>query len=263
MEFYTLASSSSGNAALVREGNTAVLVDAGISARRIAQSLAQLALTPDALDAILITHAHSDHVAGLATLVKKYAVPVYASRGASNFLVCGADVLHIVEPGDSFAFGTLAVRCFRTSHDAAGSVDYRIDGDSGSVGFLTDTGYVTDEAAEALLGVDALLLEANHDIETLQSGPYPYYLKRRILGDEGHLSNEAAAEFALRCARSGTRDILLAHLSAENNTPAMAEYAVARRLQSEGYSIRLGVAPRDCLSEVHEIGRAAYACAAR
>ncbi len=263
MEFYTLASSSSGNAALVREGDTAVLVDAGISARRIAQSLAQLGLSPDSLDAVLITHAHGDHVGGLATLTRKYAVPVYASRGTAHYLVCGADVLHIIEPGDTFALGALTVRSFRTSHDIPGSTDYRLDGEGGSVGFLTDTGYVTDEALEVLPGVDALLLEANHDVETLQSGPYPYHLKQRILGAEGHLSNDAAAEFALRCVRSGTRDILLAHLSAENNTPAMAEYAVARRLQSAGCSVRLGVAPRDQLSEAHEIDRALYARAAR
>ena len=114
------------------------------------------------------------------------------------------------------------------------------------------------EAAAALSGVDMLLLEANHDVETLQSGPYPYHQKRRILGEQGHLSNEAAAEFALRCAMSGTRDILLAHLSAENNTPAMAEYAVARRLQAAGCSVRLGVAPRDRLSDVHTVEHARY-----
>lgn len=109
----------------------------------------------------------------------------------------------------------------------------------------------TDAAHEALAGVDTLLLEANHDVETLQYGPYPYFLKRRILGDEGHLSNDAAAEFARLAVQSGTRDILLAHLSKENNTPELAEYAVARALQSAGLSVRLGVAPRDTMSEVH------------
>jgi phosphoribosyl 1,2-cyclic phosphodiesterase len=123
------------------------------------------------------------------------------------------------------------------------------------VGALTDTGFVTDEAVEALAGVDLLLLEANHDIPTLRAGSYPYYLKQRILGSRGHLCNEAAADFALYCAQHGTRDILLAHLSAENNTPDMAEYAVARRLQAAGVSVRLGVAPRDRLSEVHTVCR--------
>ena len=253
MEFYTLASSSSGNAALVRCGGAAILLDAGISARRIAQSLAQLGMSPDELDAVLVTHEHSDHVSGVATLTKKYAVPVYASRGTAHFLPQAASVLRVFDAGDAFEIGALKVQSFRTSHDAADSVDYRIDAPDGALGALTDTGYVTDAAAQALKGVDTLLLEANHDIETLQSGPYPYHLKRRILGEHGHLSNAAAADFALWCAQRGTSDILLAHLSAENNTPAMAEYAVARKLQSGGFSIRLGVAPRDRLSEVHTV----------
>ena len=255
MEFYTLASSSSGNAALIRSGKTAILLDAGLSARRVAQSLALLGMTPDQLNAVLITHEHSDHVSGVATLTKKYAVPVYASRGTAHFLPQAGSALRIFEAGDAFVIGDLQVQSFRTSHDAADSVDYRIDAPDGSLGALTDTGYVTDDAVKALTGVDLLLLEANHDVGMLQSGPYPYHLKRRILGEHGHLSNEAAADFALHCVKNGTSDILLAHLSAENNTPEAAEYAVARRLQAAGCSIRLGVAPRDRLSEVHTVCR--------
>ncbi len=253
MEFVTLASSSSGNAALIRCGDTAILLDAGISARRITQSLAAFGMTPGELDAVLVTHAHSDHVGGIASLTKKYAVPVYASRGAARFLTCAAPVLRTFDAGDAFALGTLEIRSFRTSHDAADSVDYRFDAPDGSLGALTDTGVVTDEAAQTLEGVDALLLEANHDVEMLRNGPYPYHLKQRILSDRGHLSNDAAAEFALHCARQGTRDILLAHLSAENNTPAAAEYAVGRRLQAAGCAIRLGVAPKSAPGERHEV----------
>ena len=256
MEFYTLASSSSGNAALVRGGGTTLLLDAGVSARRIAQALAQLGLTPDGLDGVLVTHEHSDHVGGIATLTKKYDLPVYASRGTAHFLRCASSALRVFDAGETFRVGALEIRSFRTSHDAADSVDYRIDAPDGAFGALTDTGFVTDEAAAVLTGVDALLLEANHDEEMLRSGPYPYHLKQRILGPRGHLSNAAAADFALYCAGHGTRDVLLAHLSAENNTPAMAEYAVARRLQAAGCPVRLGVAPRDCLSEVHTICRA-------
>ena len=255
MEFYTLASSSGGNAALIRSGDTAILLDAGISARRIAQALSLLGMTPEDLDAILITHEHSDHVNGIATLTKKYAVPVYASRGTAYFLPQAGSALRIFEACDALTIGELEIQSFRTSHDAADSVDYRIDAPDGSLGALTDTGYVTDDAVKALTGVDLLLLEANHDVGMLQCGPYPYHLKRRILGEHGHLSNEAAADFALHCVKSGTSDILLAHLSAENNTPEAAEYAVARRLQAAGCSVRLGVAPRDRLSEVHTVCR--------
>ncbi|MBE7002805.1 MAG: MBL fold metallo-hydrolase [Ruminococcaceae bacterium] len=256
MEFLTFASSSSGNASLVRHDGAALLIDAGISARRIAQSLAAIGMTPDELDAVLITHAHSDHVAGIATLTKKYAVPIYASRGTARFLSCAAPVLRPLDAPCTFELGPFTVRCFATSHDAEGSVDYRIDCADGSVGLLTDTGYVTDGAADTLLGVDTLLLEANHDVEMLRSGPYPYHLKRRILGDFGHLSNDAAAEFALACVKSGTRDILLAHLSDENNTPERAEYAVARRLQAAGLPVRLSVAPRSCVSDAHVVTHA-------
>ena len=248
MEFYTLASGSSGNCALVRTGDTLLLIDAGISCRRIEQALKSLGLTLGDLTAILITHEHSDHISGLATLAKKCAAPICASRGAAAALSRPARTF---SAGDTLEFSGCTVRSFSTSHDAADPVGYRIDAPDGSLGILTDTGYVTDAARTVLAGVDTLLLEANHDPETLQAGPYPYFLKRRILGDEGHLSNGAAAEFALCAVRSGTRDILLAHLSKENNTPELAEYAVARALQSAGLSVRLSVAPRETMSEVH------------
>lgn len=259
MEFYTLASGSSGNCTLVRAGRTLLLLDAGISCRRITQSLRSLGLTLDDLTAVFITHEHADHVNGLATLTKKCAAPVYVTRGAARVLTCPVTAF---TAGETLRFESCAVRSFSTSHDAIDPVGYRIDAPDGSFGVLTDTGFVTDEAAQALAGVDALLLEANHDVQTLQYGTYPYFLKQRILGAQGHLSNDAAAEFALRAVRSGTRDILLAHLSSENNTPEMAEYAVARALQAAGLSVRLGVAPRETMSEVHPCKRSpSYASA--
>lgn len=116
---------------------------------------------------------------------------------------------------------------------------------------LTDTGFVTDEAHDVALGADMLLLESNHDVVMLKNGGYPYYLKQRILSEYGHLSNDAAAEFAIECVHAGTSDILLAHLSDENNSPELAEYTVGRTLQSSGLSVRLATAPRDTISEVH------------
>ena len=251
MEFYTLASGSGGNAALVREQDTVLLIDAGISARRMIQSLAQVGLSPDLLSAILITHEHVDHINGLQTLCKKCAAPVYASRGTAQSLLYAGDALRIFEAGECFTVGAFEIRSFPSSHDAADPVGYRIDCESGSLGFLTDTGFVTNDAYDTLLGVDLLLLEANHDVETLQSGPYPQFLKTRILGRRGHLSNAQAGEFALASVKAGTGDIMLAHLSNENNTPVIAEYAVARKLQQHGYSVRLCTAPRDTISEVH------------
>ena len=207
MEFYTIASSSAGNASLVCHEDTHILIDAGVSCRRITQSLAAL-----------------DYP---------------------------AERVHAFTPGDALTVGSLRALPFRTSHDARESVGYRIESDDGSLAVLTDPGCITDEAHDLALGADTLLLEANHDVEMLTTGPYPYPLKRRILGEYGHLSNEAAAEFAVECVCAGTSDILLAHLSGENNTPSLAEYAVGRALQARGLSVRLAAAPRDTISEVH------------
>ena len=254
MEFYTLASSSSGNCSVVLAGKMCLLIDAGISCRRIEQSLKTIGLTPAAVTAALITHEHSDHTKGLATLLKKYHFPVYASTGTAAAL---AESLGTSAPivsfscGEELSFPLCRVKSFPLSHDAADPTGYRIDTADGSLGILTDTGVITDGAEATLPGVDTLLLEANHDVERLKAGPYPYPLKKRILSRLGHLSNETAAAFALRMVRAGTTDILLAHLSAENNTPALAEYAVARALQERGESVRLCVAPRDTISEVH------------
>lgn len=251
MEFYTIASSSAGNAALVRQGGTNILIDAGISCRRIEHALASLSLSLSDLDAILITHEHIDHVRGLGTLRKKCVSPLYASGGTAASLPWPEERLRVFSPGERFRVGELRVLPFSTSHDSRESVGYRVESEDAVLAVLTDTGIITEQARDAALGADVLLLEANHDIEMLKTGPYPYYLKQRILSDRGHLSNEAAAAFALECVRHGTQDILLAHLSGENNTPQLAEYTVARALQSKGLSVRLSTAPRDTMSEVH------------
>lgn len=251
MEFYTIASSSAGNAALVRQGSTTILIDAGISCRRIERALASLALSLSDLDAILITHEHIDHVRGLGTMQKKCASPLYASAGTAAALSWPEERLCIIASGERFRIGEMRVLPFSTSHDSRESLGYRIESEDASLAVLTDTGIITEQARDAALGADLLLLEANHDVEMLKTGPYPYYLKQRILSDCGHLSNEVAAAFALECAKNGTQDILLAHLSGENNTPQLAEYIVARALQANGLSVRLSTAPRDTMSEVH------------
>ena len=256
MTLHTLASGSEGNCLLVASGTTRLLVDAGISLRRIKTALAQLGLTVDQLSGILLTHSHSDHVAALQTLVKHHTVPIYASYDTAQSLckrVAGlAPLLRTVERSTVFPVGDCRITVFPTSHDAPGSVDYRIDGNEGSIGVLTDTGYVTQRAAEALEGVELLVLESNHDPEWLRSGPYPYYLKQRILGEEGHLSNEDAAHFAAQMARCGTQQIVLAHLSRENNTPARALETVQRHMAAEDLGhVRITVAPRGELSEAY------------
>lgn len=251
---HTLASGSEGNSLLVSACGVHLLVDAGISARRIRQSLAPLGLTPDDLSAILITHEHTDHTAGLATLLKHHAVPLYASGGTAFYLrsrLPGLDgCLRLVSPGSVFSIGPAQVTVFATSHDAGESVDYRIDCGGESVGILTDTGFVPEPAAAALSGVGLLVLESNHDVEWLLSGPYPYPLKQRILSQRGHLSNEDAAAFARRMAACGTRRIVLAHLSRENNTPQRALQVMKTALS--GLDVSVEVAPRGELSGCYE-----------
>lgn len=252
---HTLASGSSGNAALVSCGSTHLLVDAGISCRRITAGLASLGLGLDDLDALFITHTHSDHIAGLQTLLKKSCFPVISSGRVGRELayrLAGLEArFQEIELCKQFQIGCMTATAFPTSHDAPGSCGYRFDGVKGSAGILTDTGYVTQEAAEILPGVDLAVLECNHDVEALRSGPYPYYLKKRILGSQGHLSNEDAARFAVTLAKAGATEIVLAHLSKENNTPAMALNAVGSALSAAELSAVLSVAPRDCLSEAY------------
>ena len=255
----TLASGSSGNSLLVSHDDTHILVDAGISVRRINTALKSFGLQNIGdLDALLITHSHSDHVNALTTMLKHYEIPIYTSDGTAfdlrNRFAGIAPLLHPFAAGDTFSIGDFKVRSFSTSHDAGDSVCYRLDSADGAIGVLTDTGCITPGAAETLRGVSMLVLESNHDVETLQSGDYPYYLKRRILSTSGHLSNDDAAEFAVTAANHGTKNVLLAHLSKDNNTPAMALHTVRRALDASGHeSVRLSVAPRSEISPVYTL----------
>lgn len=256
---HILASGSSGNAALVSCGDTHLLVDAGISCRRITASLAELGLTPGDLAAVLITHTHSDHISGMQTLLKRTICPICGSdrtcRELDYRLAGIRDRLEPLPACTPTALGSLMITAVPTSHDAPGSCGYRLDSADGSIGILTDTGYVTEEAAGILPGVNLVVLEANHDVEAVRSGPYPYYLKQRILGHHGHLCNEAAGAFAVTLAEHGASEIVLAHLSQENNTPAMARNAVERALSAAGLAPALTVAPRACMSEAYCVVR--------
>ena len=256
---HTLASGSSGNAAVFTCGDTHFLIDAGISCRRITSALKELGLSPVELTAILITHIHVDHIVGLNVLLKKTDCPILAtSRTCRELRYRLAEIDARLQETDSpVRISGVDIRPILTSHDAPGSCGWRLDTESGSVGFLTDTGYITDEAADLLPGVDLAVLEANHDVEALCSGPYPYYLKQRILGLEGHLCNEDAAAFAVTLAENGASEIVLAHLSKDNNTPAMALNAVESALSAAGLSPVLTVAPRDTVGPCHTLERRA------
>lgn len=252
LELCTLASGSSGNCLLVSDGATHILVDAGISCRRITTALKNLGIDPKELAAVLVTHEHTDHIAGLATMTKQLAVPVYASRGTGRQMCYRIpfleDVLHTFMPGEHFSLGGVDIETFPTPHDAAESNGYALSAGGKKVAVVTDLGHVTQAVSDGIRGAELLVAEANHDVEWLQSGPYPYFLKSRILGDHGHLSNEAGAELVWQAVEGGARTVVLAHLSQENNTPQRAYDVVCATLERRGAcvgrDVALDVAPR-------------------
>ena len=250
MKLSVYASGSSGNCLLLSSGSTHILIDAGISKRRIEGSLAQSGLSMREIGGVLITHEHSDHISGLKMLLKYYALPVYAPRTVANRLRgCLPEAepyLRVIPVNESFAIGDLTVTAFHTPHDTDESVGYRVQS-GGVFALATDMGHVTEEVLNALSGADAVLIESNHDEEMLRYGPYPVYLKRRILSDRGHLSNACCAELARALALGGTKQIILGHLSRENNSPALAMQAA--RESTAGLPVELYCAPvYGCLS---------------
>ena len=253
MNICTFASGSSGNCSLVSSGDTYILVDAGISLRRIKNSLASIGLEPGQLSGVLITHEHSDHISALKMISKYFQLPIFAPCGTAEGLSLSApEVMQYVTSftaGDSFAIGSLLVKSFPTPHDTRESVGYRITDGEKSVSFITDLGFVPQCVYDAVVGSDTVVLESNHDLQMLKNGRYPSYLKRRISAEKGHLSNDECARLAAALVRHGTKRIILAHLSAENNTPEKAYDTVCGVLDS-GHDVELHVAPRSCRGEV-------------
>lgn len=254
MHLCTFASSSRGNCALIRSGGTAILVDAGISCRRIRQRLGALNLTPDQLSGILITHEHTDHISGLSIFLKYHPMPLYVTPGTGVALARKMpqfrELLRPIPAGSSFTIGDLGINSFSTSHDAADSVGYRVADERRTAVIATDLGRVTSIVLDAVRGADLAMIEANHDEDWLRSGPYPYALQNRILGDRGHLSNEACGEFAVSLASAGADILLLAHLSPENNTPERARTVVGDILDRAKLRPALHVLPRNDCSEL-------------
>ena len=251
MTICTLASSSSGNCTIVSHSNTHVLIDAGLSLRRIREALRVFDLTPDDIAGVFVTHEHSDHISGIKMLVKYHKTPVFASCGAGQG-ICDAipeagPYVNSFKTGTEFEFGDITVRSFNTPHDTTESVGYRLLAGGKALAYVTDLGCVTSEVMDAAHGADIAVIEANHDRDMLKSGPYPYFLKERIMSKYGHLSNCDCGQFAARLALSGTRYIQLSHLSRENNTPGLAHKTVDRALANCGLAvgkdIELDVAP--------------------
>ncbi len=244
MQLCPLYSGSSGNALFVQYGDTRILIDAGKSGRMITDALEFIGVDPRSLNAILITHEHSDHIAGAGILARKLKIPVYATRGTWNAMASKIgpvpeDFRREIEPGGDLLIGKLGISSFPIPHDAAQPVGYRLWGGSVSAATVTDLGHFTESVLSAVRGADLVLLESNHDPDMLLANDhYSQALKRRILGNHGHLSNEACAEAAVRLVDNGVRNLILGHLSGENNTPRLALTTTETRCELEG--IRLG-----------------------
>ncbi len=242
INFCTLFSSSKGNSIFVSDGKTNLLVDAGVSASKIINSLSQIGVSPNDIDGILVTHEHSDHVQAVGVLTRKYSIPVYANHATLNGFANGphAPNAHCIRPivtGMELEIGSAAIRSFRTPHDSMESVGYTITIDGRKLAVATDTGCVTKSMLSSLAGCEAVVIEANHDVGMLKGGMYPYPLKKRILSDSGHLCNENCAWLATQLALWGTKHIVLGHLSENNNTPEKAYKAVHTMLSDNGFEV--------------------------
>ena len=251
MRIVTFASGSTGNCCLVSDGGVNVLIDAGISARRIVQGLGVLGLAPQDVCGVLITHEHSDHISGLPVLVKRTGMRIFAPSELGEVLKRVkpelSESIDYIPPDGGLCVGDVRITAFPTPHDASASFGYRIEG-SEVFAFATDTGHISDELLEGLQGADTVVIEANHDKVMLKNGPYPPLLKQRVLSKHGHLSNDDCAKLACLLADSGTRQIILGHLSQQNNTPEAAETAVSEALS--GRNVKIYTAPANKLLEV-------------
>lgn len=262
LRFCSFSSGSSGNCYLVRTDETAVLVDAGISARKIQAGLEQTGTEDRHLRALLITHEHSDHVKSLSTLMKKKpGLEAFANRATWNAIGIdpGQNRYMSLEAGELFRIGDILVKAFPVCHDAADPVGYSFYAEGRQVSIVTDTGCIPEEMVAEVTGADLLVLEANHDVDMLRIGRYPWFLKQRILGDRGHLSNESAARMLVRLLSGHPKErrILLAHLSRENNFPEMAYQTVKNILEEEEYRIgshvEIGTIVRDEISAIFQV----------
>lgn len=261
MRLCSIASGSSGNCIYVGSDCAHVLIDAGISGRRVEAGLNSLELTGRDLDGILITHEHSDHIKGLGVIARKYGIPIYATGGTVDAMVRSGSLGKIPEgifreirEDEPFLIKDLVINPFTIPHDAAQPVGYRLECGEHSVGIATDLGKYNEYIIENLQNLDALLLEANHDIRMLQVGRYPYYLKQRIMGDRGHLSNENAGQLLCRLLHDNLKAVFLGHLSKENNYEELAYETVCSEVTMgdnpyKSKDFKIQVAKRDYISE--------------
>ena len=265
MELCSIASGSSGNCIYAGTDDSHIMIDAGISGKRIEAGLNSIGLKTAEMQGLLVTHEHSDHIAGLGVLARRHGMPIYATAGTIGAIKRSSSVgkvdeslFHTIEPGVCFTIGDLLIEPLAISHDAAEPVAYILRNQDKKMAVITDLGKYDDYQVDKLQDLDVLLLEANHDVRMLQVGSYPYPLKQRILGERGHLSNECSGQLLSRLLHDGFRKVLLGHLSKENNLAELAYETVRQEVelgdtQYHGNDFPIQVALRDDVSEMIRI----------
>ncbi|MCA0972285.1 MBL fold metallo-hydrolase [Halobacillus litoralis] len=242
LRFSVLASGSTGNAFYIESGEEKILVDAGLSGKKIEQLMDQVQLDPNELSRILVTHEHSDHIKGLGIMARRYNLPIYANEKTWTAMEgqlgkLSVDQKFLFNMEETKSFGSLDVESFGVSHDAADPMFYTFHQDGKKVALVTDLGYVSERIKKTVEGADAYIFESNHDVSMLRMGRYPWNVKRRILGDSGHVSNEDCALALTDVITDQTKRIYLAHLSLDNNMKDLARMSVQDVLKERGFEL--------------------------
>lgn len=265
MRMMTIASGSSGNCIYIGSDTTHILIDAGVSRKKIVEGLKTADLSIDDISAIFVTHEHSDHIKGLGVLSRKDEIPIYATEGTLSGIQGSSSLgempSYIFKPlhaDNDLYINDLCIHSFRTSHDANEPTAYTVTCGNHKMSVITDLGKYDDYIIDNLKGTQSILIEANHDIKMLQVGSYPYYLKQRILGDRGHLSNESSGRLLCELLNDDLKSIMLGHLSKENNYEKLAYETVRLEIdmgdnEYKASDFAMSVAPRDNPSEMFEI----------
>lgn len=264
IRFCSLVSGSGGNSYAFSDGEQCFLVDAGLSGKQIENRLRDIQIDPGSLSGMIISHEHMDHIKGAGILSRRYDLPIYANQGTWQAMEGKIGKIaeknrRIFQTEEAFSMGSLVIKPYKTSHDAAESVGFTVSGEKEKVSIATDIGCMTPQILEEIMGSDLVVLEANHDVEVLKSGSYPYSLKRRILSDQGHLSNEAAGDSICYLAENNVKNFMLAHLSQENNFPELALSTVQGMLQQrrtvDPGKIKMDIAFRNRIGRVYEFNK--------
>lgn len=239
MEIASISSGSHGNCILVMSEKAHILVDIGISKKKVLEGLEILGVNPNDIDAILVTHEHTDHIKGVGVFARCYNTPIYSTHDTIECIKDSSTVGDVndeqfneITPFTSFEIEDIEILPISTSHDAVDSVCYRFDSDDKSCAIVTDLGMYTEEIVDNLQGLNALFVESNHDLRMLETGPYPYHLKTRVWGKRGHLSNEDCGKLISEVAHDDLEHIVLCHLSKENNIPELAYESVRAEINS-------------------------------